>query len=132
MRKEAFDGVKNSVIMKSVQVDEDEREGEPLGTVYVYTPGKTCLLKFRSVPLPSSIVEFLLKHVEVIKKITDNTIVDAQPFWTSFTQVCENVPNEERMDVEWKEIVHKIISFGPKRIGANILAWDLPSYIGKT
>jgi len=101
------------------------------GTGNVTSPTGEVSLRIRTRPLPKSVTEFLLKHAESMKSFVDRKIrveeeltleritleklLTFQEFQTQLNRVLSSEGGE------WREIIDRIVTFGPKRIGPNIL-----------
>lgn len=119
------------------------------GGVVVVSPSKQLTMRLRVVPLPSAVTEFFTKQVGTIKRLqseqrttaddADGATGVSQPVETSdatdearegsilslqeFRQELTKLFEENGKDDKelWTDIVDKIIAFGPRRIGPNIL-----------
>lgn len=118
----------------------------PRGTVIATTSSKQLRVRVRVRPLPSAVVDFLSRNAASIKKLhfdkghselqptgdpTESTtrndstetsqetnILSAENFKRELEQVFSGV---EGVNNVWRDVVEKIIEFGPKSMGPNIL-----------
>jgi ribosome assembly protein 1 len=117
------------------------------GGVCMVSGSKQMTIKLRVVPLPETVTEFLTKQVGTIKKLQsdkrsategaaengqsaeivatdaadearEGSILSLNEFRTELQRIYQEAGESEKLG---KDLVDKIISFGPRRIGPNIL-----------
>ncbi|KAL3474131.1 P-loop containing nucleoside triphosphate hydrolase protein [Aspergillus californicus] len=121
------------------------------GGVLAISPSKQLSIRLRVVPLPETVTEFFTKHVGTIKRLqsakrmgkaegeddilpSDSTqqveatevagdtreaaLLSLDEFKKDLAKVFEEVKEDKEL---WKDVLDKIIAFGPRRIGPNIL-----------
>ncbi|KAG5300749.1 translocation elongation factor [Histoplasma ohiense] len=122
----------------------------PRGTVLNVSASKQLTIQLRIFPLPAGVIEFLTKHAATIKRfyserrtVTNTTVeqnnlhndIDDQGDINSgdtaarrilsleeFKKELQNAFDESKVDKDmWKDVVDRIVEFGPRRIGPNIL-----------
>ncbi|EEH09950.1 translocation elongation factor [Histoplasma capsulatum G186AR] len=122
----------------------------PRGTVLSVSASKQLTIQLRIFPLPAEVIEFLTKHAATIKRfyserrtVTNTTLeqndvhndIDDQGDINSgdtaarrilsleeFKKELQNAFDESKVDKDmWKDVVNRIVEFGPRRIGPNIL-----------
>lgn len=117
------------------------------GGVLTVSPSKQLTIKLRVLPVPSEATEFLSKNAGTLKQLQSEKRAKAEQKDTEVEEAVEDVENREVGEAdetnvlslaEFKnelrkslagskheainsDIVEKIISFGPRRIGPNIL-----------
>ncbi|KAI8141466.1 P-loop containing nucleoside triphosphate hydrolase protein [Fennellomyces sp. T-0311] len=133
-----------------------ETENGPVqrGLQEIQSSSKNVTLKVHTVPLPNDITEFLSQHTSTIKSIVEQKAVKKT---SDEEDMLEQVPldsGEKVLSADefqstlrakfaeaqkrggplaslWENIVDQIWSFGPRRIGPNILVNRIPGYIRK-
>ena len=116
--------------------------GTPRGTMDVMILNGLLTLRLRARPLPSEITSFLSDNARSIRglykdrggkvapeaeveetftSIEGVRTVSTSRFWTAFDEVCSRVGSD------WREVLTRVWSFGPRRIGANVLLDMRPS-----
>ncbi|EGC44419.1 translocation elongation factor [Histoplasma capsulatum var. duboisii H88] len=122
----------------------------PRGTVLSVSASKQLTIQLRIFPLPAEVIEFLTKHAATIKRfyserrtVTNTTLeqndvhndIDDQGDINNgdtaarrilsleeFKKELQNAFDESKVDKDmWKDVVNRIVEFGPRRIGPNIL-----------
>ncbi|KAL4965524.1 GTPase RIA1 [Aspergillus stella-maris] len=118
------------------------------GGVLTVSPSKQLTVRLRVVPLPEVVTEFFTKHVGTLKRLqsekrtakaegelpTDSTqqeeatdaagkarevtLLSLEEFKTELSKIFDEIKEDKEL---WKNVVDKIIAFGPRRIGPNIL-----------
>ncbi|KAL4795871.1 P-loop containing nucleoside triphosphate hydrolase protein [Aspergillus venezuelensis] len=118
------------------------------GGVLTVSPSKQLTVRLRVVPLPEAVTEFFTKHVGTLKRLqsekrtakaegelpSDNTqqeeatdaagearevtLLSLEEFKTELSKLFDEIKEDKEL---WKNVVDKIIAFGPRRIGPNIL-----------
>lgn len=107
------------------------------GGVLTVSPSKQLTMKLRVVPLPSEVTDFLSKNTGTLKRIQsedkavagdienrevedadslERNVLSLADFKTELRKLLAKSKREELND-----IVEKIIAFGPRRVGPNIL-----------
>eukprot|EP00842_Homolaphlyctis_polyrhiza_P004215 jgi/Hompol1/4795/HPOL_001844-RA len=113
----------------------------PTGTVLITTKSKICTIRLRAIPLPPSVRSFLSsetvsKNIQTLVDATkDNDALqrgkDAEAFVAALkAEFAEAVRDGDGVisKVDWDSIVDRIVAFGPKGVGSNILACTSTSY----
>ncbi|KAI3482641.1 hypothetical protein L1887_54645 [Cichorium endivia] len=116
-------------------------DGAPRGTVDGNVASGAVTYRVRAVPLPQPVVELLLANTQTLRRLQnrgssaegedDSGSVDAagsqasktvraDKFWQTLQTVLDKC-GQDRTGEDWREVVEKIVSFGPRRVGANIL-----------
>jgi ribosome assembly protein 1 len=119
------------------------------GSVVSVSPSKQMTVRLRVVPLPEAVTDFLSKHAGTIKRLHSEkhtaaeaasdaevihqvesadagvtgearevNILSLKEFRDELYKVFEDVKGDKEL---WKSVVDKIIGFGPRRTGPNIL-----------
>ncbi|RAO69674.1 uncharacterized protein BHQ10_005686 [Talaromyces amestolkiae] len=119
------------------------------GTVSTISPSKQLSIRLRVLPLPSEVTEFLTKHAGTIKRLQSEKRAKVDQKAIEAEEASEGIENREVEEAESLETnvlsvaefkqelrkllatskyehinadtVEKIISFGPRRIGPNVL-----------
>jgi hypothetical protein len=101
------------------------------GTGNVTSPTGEVSLRIRTRPLPNAVTEFLLKHAESTKSFVERKVrveedltlerisFEKQLTMEKFRSQLDEVLSSE--GGEWRGIIDRILTFGPKHIGPNIL-----------
>ncbi|KAJ9477492.1 Ribosome assembly protein 1 [Pseudozyma hubeiensis] len=118
-------------------------EGAARGTAEGSVANGVVSYRVRAVPLPKPVVEFLLANAQTLRRLQNKSAsgvaeedvdagsvdaagsqasktVRADKFWTALESVLEKC-GQDRTGEDWREVVEKIVSFGPRRVGANVL-----------
>ena len=101
-----------------VNANEDEKEK----IVTLTTSNKQCSVTLLALPLPSEAVSSIETHQDLLKaeisgvNLTTESIAAKEAFKDQLEQILNQSPHEELHDIS-----DKILSFGPKSIGSNIL-----------
>ncbi|KAK2741285.1 Cytoplasmic GTPase/eEF2-like protein (ribosomal biogenesis) [Onygenales sp. PD_40] len=122
----------------------------PRGTVLSVSPSKQLTIQLRILPLPTEVTDFLTRHSLTIKRFyaesrarnshvveeqitqdeingqvevaNGDTAVQKILSLEDFKKELQKAFDEAKADKEvWKEIVDRIVEFGPRRTGPNIL-----------
>ncbi|KAL2826512.1 P-loop containing nucleoside triphosphate hydrolase protein [Aspergillus cavernicola] len=121
------------------------------GGVLAVSASKQLSIRLRVVPLPEAATEFITKHVGTIKRLQsekrtikaegendtlpadstqqveatdaagetrDATLLSLDEFKKDLAKIFEDIKEDKEL---WKNILDKIIAFGPRRVGPNIL-----------
>ncbi|KAL4936664.1 hypothetical protein BDV06DRAFT_227690 [Aspergillus oleicola] len=118
------------------------------GGILTVSPSKQLTVRLRVVPLPEIVTEFFTKHVGTLERLqsekrtakaegelpSDSTqqeeaadaageareviLLSLDEFKTELNKIFDDIKEDKEL---WKGIVDKIIAFGPRRIGPNIL-----------
>lgn len=119
------------------------------GTILTVSPSKQLTIKLRVLPLPSEVTEFLTKNAGTIKRLQSEKRAKVDQKTLEAEEASEGIENREVEEAESLETnvlsmaefkqelrklltkskyeninadtVEKIISFGPRRIGPNVL-----------
>lgn len=113
------------------------KDNEGVDVIRSQTPSKRFTMAMRAVSLPSEITSILEEHVDIIKMMRHyHSVKDSLESALSELQLDEtldsslrkkinslrNLLNEAFVNAGWgKEVVDKILSFGPRRCGPNLL-----------
>ncbi|OJD15049.1 hypothetical protein AJ78_04672 [Emergomyces pasteurianus Ep9510] len=138
-------------IINAPEMAPPKNSGLPRGTVLSVSPSKQLTVQLRIRPLPASVTGFLTKHAATIKRFyaekkrtgANETIegsnvhgdVDDQGDVSNgetaatkilslgeFNKELQSAFDESQDEKHiWKDIVNRIVEFGPRRIGPNIL-----------
>ncbi|KAI7883936.1 P-loop containing nucleoside triphosphate hydrolase protein [Lichtheimia hyalospora FSU 10163] len=151
---------RESIVNSELPANRDTDNGAvPRGLFEIESSSKNITLNVRAVPLPSSVTEYLVQHTATIKSIVDqkakkkskhteeneegpeqiptgmeagDKIVSAEEFQTTLREkFAEAQKQGGPLASLWDGIVDQIWSFGPKRIGPNILVNRIPGYVRK-
>lgn len=119
-------------------------EGAPRGTVDGSVASSAVTYRVRAVPLPSAVVEFLLANTQTLRRLHSRTnassvldsvdddaqvnaagssahkTVKADKFWSTLQEVLAQA-GQDRTGEDWREVVNRIVAFGPRRTGPNLL-----------
>ncbi|CDS01389.1 hypothetical protein, partial [Sporisorium scitamineum] len=120
-------------------------EGAARGTTEGNVANGAVSYRVRAVPLPKAVVDFLLANTQTLRRLQNRSAggameedadaasgsvdaagsqasktVRADKFWSTLATVLEKC-GQDRTGEDWREVVEKIVSFGPRRVGANIL-----------
>lgn len=118
-----------------------EKEGLPRGTMVAQTPSKEIEVRLQVRPLPVAVTEFLVANAASIKalyakKVAEGTAVDDEATATAKDDVASKLLGIEEVKARlrkafatapakereiWKDAVEKIVAFGPRRVGPNLL-----------
>ncbi|EEQ89953.2 elongation factor 2 [Blastomyces dermatitidis ER-3] len=122
----------------------------PRGTVLNVSASKQLTIQLRILPLPAGVTEFLTKHAATIKRFyaerrtgahetmqanNEHSDIDDEGDIGSGETVASKILSLEEFKRElqsafdqskdekdaWKDVVNRIVEFGPRRIGPNIL-----------
>ncbi|RIA97611.1 P-loop containing nucleoside triphosphate hydrolase protein [Glomus cerebriforme] len=132
-----------------------EKDSSQRGLVTLSTSNKYCTIKVRAVPLPPNVAAFLNKNAITIKCILDEPqqrnkietqsiedeedtlkdvafkrerILEADEFFDQLEAEFNKAADKET----WKDVIDNIWSFGPKRVGPNLLINHVPNYKRKS
>ena len=115
--------------------------GEPRGSIHGSIGSGLVTYTLRAIPLPSEITTFLVANASTLKKLVrdrrgrvEEDVIDdvkgealvgveavkAEDFWTELEKVCKAAGKD------WAGLADQIWSFGPRRVGANILVDRTP------
>ncbi|SPO21620.1 probable Tef2 - translation elongation factor 2 -putative [Ustilago trichophora] len=128
--------------VRAPEMPPPKTEGAPRGTVDGSVANGSVSYRVRAVPLPKPVVDFLLANTQTLRRLQNRNasgVIDdgesgsvdaagsqasktvrADKFWSSLAAVLEKC-GQDRTGEDWREVVEKIVSFGPRRVGANIL-----------
>ncbi|KAI9375246.1 P-loop containing nucleoside triphosphate hydrolase protein [Aspergillus egyptiacus] len=121
------------------------------GGALAISASKQLSIRLRVVPLPEAVTDFLTKHVGTIKQLQsekrkakvegengsleaestqqaeatdatgdarDTALLSLHDFTEELTKLFEQIKEDKEL---WKDVLDRIIAFGPRRIGPNIL-----------
>ncbi|KAL4930948.1 GTPase RIA1 [Aspergillus undulatus] len=118
------------------------------GGILTVSPSKQLTIRLRVVPLPEVVTEFFTKHVGTLKRLQSEkrtaraegellsdstqqdeatdaagearevTLLSLDEFKSELNKIFEDIKEDKEL---WKGLVDKIVAFGPRRIGPNIL-----------
>ncbi|TGZ83212.1 ribosome biogenesis protein [Ascodesmis nigricans] len=115
----------------------------PRGTVVAVTPSKEITVRLRVRPLPAAVTEFLVSNAASIKAIyakkvaeegaaseddttatlrqteAERKILGIEEVKEMLRKAFSKVPAKERE--VWQNVVERIVAFGPRRVGPNLL-----------
>ncbi|KAJ3347471.1 Cytoplasmic GTPase/eEF2-like protein (ribosomal biogenesis) [Entophlyctis luteolus] len=132
--------------------DEEESDSEehvklPTGTVILSTPNNVATFRIRAVPLPKNVLDFLNQSSERLKEFaeandqgSDANINERLKYVGELELRFEEAKKEGKLvekDV-WTNMSRRILEFGPKEIGPNILVCgesfedQFQPWVGKT
>ncbi|KAJ1600738.1 hypothetical protein NDA14_003333 [Ustilago hordei] len=130
--------------VRAPEMPPPKAEGAPRGTMDGSVANGVVSYRVRAVPLPKPVVEFLLANTQTLTRLQNRSTahgvaeaeeeagsvdaagsqasktVRADKFWQTLQTVLEKC-GQDRTGEDWREVVEKIVSFGPRRVGANIL-----------
>lgn len=95
-------------------------------SVIVHTPNQQCHVKVLAIPLPKSVTDLLETNHELLKSITQVTILSDRT-QVRFKELHDSLVAAFKECVETPEIYHqeniidRIWAFGPKKCGTNVL-----------
>ncbi|PWZ03264.1 putative Tef2-translation elongation factor 2-putative [Testicularia cyperi] len=121
-------------------------EGALRGTADGSVASGAVTYRVRAVPLPKPVFDLLLANAETLRRLqrrahsseahiaddADNVgavdaagsqaskTVRADKFWSSLEEAL-NKCGQDRTGEDWREVVERIVAFGPRRVGPNIL-----------
>ncbi|CBQ70672.1 probable Tef2-translation elongation factor 2-putative [Sporisorium reilianum SRZ2] len=120
-------------------------EGAARGTTEGNVANGAVSYRVRAVPLPKAVVDFLLANTQTLRRLQNRSAggaveedadaasgsvdaagsqasktVRADKFWSTLAGILDKC-GQDRTGEDWREVVEKIVSFGPRRVGANIL-----------
>ncbi|CDH60840.1 translation elongation factor 2 [Lichtheimia corymbifera JMRC:FSU:9682] len=151
---------RESIVNSELPANRDTDNGAvPRGLFEIESSSKNITLNVRAVPLPASVTEYLVQHTATIKSIVDQKAKKKSKHTEESEEGLEQIPTgmeagdkivsaeefqatlrEKFAEVQkqggplaglWDGIVDQIWSFGPKRIGPNILVNRIPGYVRK-
>ncbi|KAL7752240.1 Cytoplasmic GTPase/eEF2-like protein (ribosomal biogenesis) [Sorochytrium milnesiophthora] len=99
----------------------------PQGTVRVTTAGKLCAIQIRALPLPADVVNFLTETGDRLRDVVDTDSEHGQSkaatqYLHDLQLVFDGAENVHRdLRPLWEGVASRIVSFGPRRAGPNIL-----------
>lgn len=112
----------------------------PTATVIANTGDKAATLRVRAVPLPDSVTRFLQAHGTQMRLLASEERAGSHASAASatapstssalplFVEQLRSVFADE--GDEWIQIFERIVSFGPKRVGANVLVCKAKEFSG--
>lgn len=97
--------------------------------VELWTPNKRSVIRMKAVPIPDAIIELIESNTQLLKAYAKDhkncKVSDVVNFKTKLKSVISELKNPE-----WPEdVINKIVSFGPKHCGPNILLDKTPESI---
>ena len=115
---------------------ETNAESESSGSIQITTPSKMFSMRLRAVPLPEEVTVLLEKNVAVIRTMRqqraaqdplESSMADLQ-LEESLSSSMRNKVAQLRKEIDqalknagWSDTADKILSFGPRRCGPNVL-----------
>ncbi|ORY50361.1 P-loop containing nucleoside triphosphate hydrolase protein [Rhizoclosmatium globosum] len=107
----------------------------PTGTIVASSQGNLATIRIRAVPIPKSVLAFLDSNSRRLKAMTDADQLGAEnetaraDFIAELTAQFEEAKKEGTLVEKelWEDIGSRILSFGPKEIGPNLLISSSPS-----
>lgn len=130
--------------IRAPEMPPPKTEGAARGTMDGSVANGVVSYRVRAVPLPKPVVEFLLANTQTLRRLQNRSsaggvaeadeeagsvdaagsqaskTVRADKFWQTLQTVLEKC-GQDRTGEDWREVVERIVSFGPRRVGANIL-----------
>lgn len=108
----------------------DEGNEDNDGIITMKTANKLCTLKIQATPLPSIVVDFLLKNSHLLKtlvfakssKLDSDERVKILELKDSFDELLDSAKGD------WKGVVDNIMAFGPRGVGPNVLVNKVNGY----
>ncbi|XP_013413557.1 elongation factor-like GTPase 1 isoform X1 [Lingula anatina] len=138
---EAITNEKQSMAIQENSDEEDIELIEP-GLVETLTPNRMCTIRLRAIPLPYEVAKIIDDHAELIKTLEKYSM--ARLVEKEDTQAAERLKLETKDAIrdlkaklsavfqeagkKWNGVVNRIVSFGPKRMGPNVLVNNIPEY----
>ncbi|KAK3097670.1 hypothetical protein FSP39_011945 [Pinctada imbricata] len=120
---------------------EDDKEVLDAGLIETLTLNRRCCLRIRALPLPEPVTCLLEQSQELLRTIdqisnTKSTDVSDERNYQISQETLQNLQElKAKLDSEftsagkiWRNSVHQIWSFGPRRIGPNLLLNRVESY----
>lgn len=115
----------------------EPQDNENAGRIQITTPGKRFSMRLRSVSLPEEVTSLLEKNVDIIKTMRQPRCATSDSIESSMAEmeIDEKLSLQLRAKVtklycqldqafrksNWGDAVNKILSFGPRRCGPNVL-----------
>lgn len=117
----------------------EPQDNESAGRVQITTPGKRFSMRLRSVSLPEEVTSLLEKNVDIIRTMRqarsdsiESSMADMQIDDKLSMQLRGKVTklycqlDEAFRKSNWGDAVNRILSFGPRRCGPNVLLNQSP------
>jgi ribosome assembly protein 1 len=132
-------------IVSTTEMNAPKNQELGRGGVLTVSPSKQLTIKLRVLPLPAEVTDFLSKHAGTLKQLQsekrakkatetdepveeiENRVDEAESLETNILPLAEFKKELRKLLAQTKhedintDIVEKIISFGPRRIGPNVL-----------
>jgi len=96
-------------------------EEESLDEVTLETPNKQCKLTIKALPLPADLGKLLEDHGDVLKALDRKGTALPVASREKLVEIRKHISAEFDKDPIFKGMVDRIINFGPRRYGPNIL-----------
>ncbi|SPO35504.1 probable translation elongation factor 2 -putative [Pseudozyma flocculosa] len=133
--------------VRGIEMPPPKTEGAARGTIDGSVANGLVSFRVRAVPLPKPVVEFLLANDQTIRRLQSRTsalaieaeaadveggasidaagssaskTVKVDRFWAALEDVLRKC-GQDKTGEDWREIVERIWSFGPRRVGPNLL-----------
>jgi len=110
----------NEMIELEDRPNKDEDGNELMESVEIETPNKQSYFKIRALPLPEGCIELLIKNVELLKALSNGIELSSQS-QTALLKLRNDLNDVAKNHDLLKDLIPSIISFGPKRVGPNVL-----------
>lgn len=133
-------------IVNAQEMAPPKNKSLPRGTVIGVTSSKQATVRLRVTPLPAAVTEFLEKNVGTIRRFysqkkteetsksepretmdadddTQHSLTAASdmPSMLEFKERLHSILEKENGHEVWAEVVDKIVAFGPRGVGPNLL-----------
>lgn len=125
--------------VRAAEMPPPKTEGAPRGTIDGSVANGLVTFRIRAVPLPTPVVEFLLANTQTLRRLQSRTgdeegaaidvvgseaskTVRPDRFWAALDDVLRSC-GQDKTGEDWRDIADRIWSFGPKRVGPNMLIY---------
>ena len=95
------------------------------------TPNKQCRFVIRSVPLPPEFTKLLENSQHLLKALTSSAELTSRTL-QEISELRTSLEASADQDEQLSGCVERILSFGPKRVGPNILVNNVPGLLQLT
>jgi ribosome assembly protein 1 len=111
---------------RAILPDEEADLSLPTGTIITKIGGTSCTVRIRAIPLPDAVRTFLLESQSMLEDIDRQGEGSKSSFIQSLQKLFEEaVEAGYPLKVDWKSLLSRIVAFGPKRTGTNLLINDI-------
>ena len=125
-RETIIDPPKLDMVNEEIIKDSDDNSSDKV--IVLTTPNKQCRISLIAVPLPMESIELIEKHQDLIKNETSGVIL-AQEFIEA-KDAFEKGLKESLVKSIHQELHGEILSYGPKKVGTNLLVSSCSSLLG--